>query len=130
MYNEKIMEAFKKAESMGEIRQANAIGDAGSAAFGDVLKFYMIVEDEKIIEAKCKAFGSAVTIAIGSVCAQNLPGKTLDEALLMDINEIVKCLGDIPSSKQNLLNIAKEAIAEAVNYYYKKQEKAQKEQID
>ena len=129
MYSQKIMEIFKDPENMGEIRTANAIGDAGSAVLGDILKFYMIIEDGQIVEAKCKAFGSAVAIAVGSLCAQNLVGKTIEQALEMDINKTVKELGEIPESKLHVLVSAKEAIAEAINYYYKKLEKAQKEEV-
>ena len=129
MYSEKIMEIFEKQENMGEIRSANAIGEAGSAYNGDILKFYMVVEKEKIVDAKCKAFGSAVTIAVGSVCAKKLVGKTLDKALEMDIFALCEDLR-VPEEKKSCLVSAKEAIAAAVNYYYKKQEKAQKEEIN
>ena len=128
MYSEKIMEIFKNQENMGEIRTANAIGEAGSAYLGDILKFYMVVEDEKIVEAKCKAFGSAATIAVGSVCAKKLVGKTLDKALALDVNALCEDL-EIPEEKKSCLVSAKEAIAAAVNYYYKKLEKAQKEEV-
>lgn len=129
MYSEKIMEIFEKQENMGEIRSANAIGEAGSAYNGDILKFYMVVEKEKIVDAKCKAFGSAVTIAVGSVCAKKLVGKTLDKALEMDIFALCEDLR-VPEEKKSCLVSAKEAIAAAVNYYYKKQEKAQKEEVN
>ncbi len=129
MYNQKIMDIFTSQENMGEIRTANAIGEAGSASLGDILKFYMVVEDEKIVDAKCKAFGSAVAIAVGSVCAQSLIGKTLTQALELDINQVVEELGEIPENKKHCLVAAKEAIATAVNYYYKKQEKAEKEEV-
>ncbi len=130
MYSQKIMEIFSDPENMGEIRTANAIGDAGSAGIGDILKFYMIVDGGQIMEAKCKAFGSAVAIAVGSVCAQKLVGKTLDEALELNINEVEETLGEIPDGKKHCLQLAKEAIAAAVNYYYKKQEKAEKEEVN
>lgn len=130
MYNQKIMEVFKESKHMGEIRQANAIGDAGNAGVGDILKFYMIVEDEKIQDVKCKVFGSVVAIAVGSVCCDELIGKTLDEALELDINEVTKVLGEIPQAKLHCLSFAKEAIKEAVNYYYKKQEKQKRSQIN
>ena len=129
MYNEKIMEILKNPANMGEIRTANAIGDAGSAALGDILKFYIVIENEKIVDAKCKAFGSAVAIAVGSVCAKNLVGKTITKALEMDVNKVCEELGEIPENKKHCLDSAKEAIAEAINYYYKKQEKAQKEEV-
>lgn len=130
MYNQKIMEIFSDPQNMGEIRTANAIGDAGSASLGDILKFYMVVEDGAIVDAKCKAFGSVIAIAVGSLCAQNLVGKTLDEALEMNIEKVVSELGEIPEEKKHCLVSAKEAIAEAVNYYYKKLEKAEKEEIN
>lgn len=127
MYNEKVMEILKSQEFLGEIRQANAIGDAGTAV-SDILKFYMVIEDGKIVEAKCKVFGSVISIAVGSVCAKNLIGKTIEKALLLDVASITSEL-DIPANKKEVLDYAKEAIKNAIDYYYKKLEKAEKEEV-
>ncbi len=127
MYSEKIMEIMQSQEFLGEIRQANAIGDAGTAT-KDILKFYLIIDDGKIIEAKCKVFGSVVSIAVGSVCAKNLIGKTIEKALNLDIEEITSEL-EIPDNKREVLSFAKEAIKNAIDYYCKKLEKAEKEEV-
>ena len=130
MYNKKIMEIFAEPEYMGEIRSANAIGEAGGAVVGDILKIYMVVEDEKIVEAKCKAFGSAVAIAVGSVTAKLLNNKTLNYAETFNTDKIVEVLGEIPEEKKHCLDFAKEAIDSAIEYYRKKQEKAQKLEVE
>ncbi|MBR1925353.1 MAG: iron-sulfur cluster assembly scaffold protein [Clostridia bacterium] len=123
MYNKKIMEIFASSQHMGEIRQANAIGEAGGAKVGDIFKFYLVVEKNEIVDAKCKAFGTAVTIAIGSVCAQNLIGLTLDEAEDFNTDFVLDELGEIPAEKIHCLDLAKEAIKNCVIYYHKKEQK-------
>jgi len=124
MYSKKIMEIFASSAYLGEIRQANAIGEAGGAKVGDILKLYLVVEKNKIVEAKCKAFGTAVTIAIGAVCAENLIGLNIDEAENFNTDVILDELEEIPTEKLYCLDLAKEAIKNCVVYYHKKEQKS------
>lgn len=123
MYNEKIMEQFSAQNHLGEIRNANAIGASGDPALGDIIKFYFIVEDEKIVEAKAKVFGCVAAFAVASVACEMLEGKTIAEALEFDTSKIDEQLSGIPAEKGDVLSTAKHAIVEAINYYFKKLEK-------
>jgi len=126
MYSQKIMEIFANSKYMGEIRSANAIGEAGGAKIGDILKFYLVVEKDKIVDAKCKAFGTAVTIAIGSVCAENLIGLNINDVQNFNTDVVLDELEEIPTEKLYCLDLAKEAMSNCVAYYFKKEEKNKK----
>lgn len=123
MYNEKIMKEFFSQNHLGEIRNANAIGASGNSVLGDIIKFYFIVEGEKIVEAKAKVFGCVAAFAVASVACEMLEGKTIAEALEFDTSKINEKLDGIPAEKGDILGTAKHAIVEAINYYFKKLEK-------
>ncbi len=127
MYNEKVMELFKHPLNMGELRGANAIGQVGNVACGDIMKIYLKINDKGIIEdAKFKTFGCVAAIASSSMATELIKGKTIDEALHFDNNEVIKALGELPVHKIHCSVLAKEAIEDAINKYLKKQERAKK----
>ena len=123
MYNEKVMEKFAEQKKLGEIRNANAIGYCGDPALGDIIKFYFVIEDGKIAEAKAKVFGCVAAMAVASQACQMLEGKTIAEVLEFDISLVNEALGGIPEEKGDILGTAKQAMVEAINYYFKKLDK-------
>lgn len=135
MYNEKVMELFKNPLNMGELRGANAVGQVGNVACGDIMKIYLKINDKGIIEdAKFKTFGCVAAIASSSIATELIKGKTIEEALHFDNNEVIKALGELPVHKIHCSVLAKEAIEDAINKYLKKQarakKKAEKEQLE
>lgn len=124
MYNEKVMELFKHPMNMGELRGANAVGQVGNVACGDIMKIYLKINDQGIIEdAKFKTFGCVAAIASSSMATELIKGKTIDEALHFDNNEVIKALGELPVHKVHCSVLAKEAIEDAINKYLKKKER-------
>ena len=123
MYNQKVMERFKNQKFLGEIRSANAIGYAGDTSMGDIVKFYLVVEDGKITAAKAKVFGCVASVAVASQTAEMLEGLSIEEAVEFDMSKVEEELGGIPAEKSSILITSKQAIIEAMNYYFKKLEK-------
>ncbi len=123
MYNEKVFEIFQNPKNMGEIRNANAVGKVGNPVCGDIMKIYMMIEDGKIVDAKFKTFGCVAAIVSSSVATELIKGLTIEEALSLSNQEIIKELGDLPPQKVHCSVLAKEAIQDAVNNYYKNQKK-------
>ena len=117
MYNEKVMEIFSNPKNVGKIENANAIGTVGNPSCGDIMKLYLLIKDNKIEDAKFETFGCAAAIVSSSVATEMIKGKTVDEALNLNNNEIIEYLGGLPAQKIHCSVLAKEAIEEAIKYY-------------
>ena len=127
MYNPKVMEIFKNPKNVGSLKGANGIGKVGNAACGDVMKIYLKINDNGIIEdAKFKTFGCAAAITSTSVATEMIKGRTIEEALQVKNSEIIEYLGGLPAQKIHCSILAEEAIRAAVEDYYKKKEKEAK----
>lgn len=127
MYNAKVLEIFKNPKNVGTLKGANGIGKVGNAACGDIMKIYLKISDDGIIEdAKFKTFGCAAAITTTSVATELIKGKTIDEALQVKNSQIVEILGGLPAQKIHCSILAEEAIKAAVEDYYKRKEKAEK----
>ncbi len=125
MYNAKVLEIFKNPKNVGSIKGANGIGKVGNAACGDIMKIYLKISDDEIIEdAKFKTFGCAAAITTTSVATELIKGKTIKEALTVKNSQIVEILGGLPAQKIHCSVLAEEAIAAAIADYYKRKEKA------
>lgn len=125
MYNEKVMEIFKNPKNMGEVKGANAVGQVGNMACGDIMKIFLKINEKEVIEdASFKTFGCVAAIVSSSVACELIKGKTVEEALNFDNNEVIKEVGELPVHKFHCSILAKEAIEDAIKNYRKKQEKA------
>ena len=123
MYNPKIMEILQNPQNAGMLRGANAIGRADSEICSDIVKFYLLIENGKVVDAKFKTFGGATLIAVCSTTAKIIVGMTVDELINFNINEVLNELGEIAPQKDYCLNLASLALTNAVDDYYKRLEK-------
>lgn len=124
MYNEKVVEIFKNPKNVGEIKNASGVGTVGNEACGDIMKLYLKINDKDVItDASFKTFGCAAAIVSSSVATEMIKGKTVDDALKLENQEILDYLGGLPAHKIHCSVLAKEAIEEAVKDYRKKQAK-------
>lgn len=124
MYNPKVLEIFKNPKNVGTLRGANGVGIVGNAACGDIMKIYLKISDEGVIEdAKFKTFGCAAAIVTTSVATELIIGKTIEEALAIKNSQIVEILGGLPTFKIHCSVLAEEAIHAAVSNYYKRKAK-------
>ena len=124
MYNDKVLNEFFNPQNVGVIKAASGVGKVGNPACGDIMKVYILVEDNKIVDAKFQTFGCAAAIASSSVATRMIIGKTIDEALKITNQDVIKELGgEMPASKIHCSILAEEAIRAAVDNYYKKKDR-------
>ncbi|MDX9857998.1 MAG: iron-sulfur cluster assembly scaffold protein [candidate division Zixibacteria bacterium] len=120
MYNDTIMEHFHNPRNVGEFEDADAVGQAGNAATGDVMRIYLKVAEGRIVGCRHKTFGNAVAIAVSSMASLMIEGKTLAEAEQITKEDVSEALDGIPPDKMSCSNMAPDAIKAAVADYRKK----------
>ena len=121
MYSEKVMDHFAHPRNVGEIEDANAVGEVGNAKCGDIMKIYMDIEDNIIKDVKFKTFGCGAAIATSSMATEMVKGKTVDEALELTNKAVMEALDGLPPEKIHCSVLAEEAIASAIKDYKKRQ---------
>ncbi len=121
MYTEKVMEHFSKPQNVGELSDANAIGEVGSAACGDIMKMYLIIENNIIKDVRFKTFGCGAAIATSSVATEMIKGMTIEEALKLTNKEVVDALDGLPPAKIHCSVLAEQSIKAAIADYYTRQ---------
>ncbi|MHB0999962.1 MAG: Fe-S cluster assembly scaffold protein NifU [Armatimonadota bacterium] len=119
-YSEKVMEHFMNPHNVGEIPDADGVGNVGNPVCGDIMKMYIKVEDGIIIDAKFKTFGCGAAIATSSMATEMIKGKTLEEALSLSNKAVAEALGGLPSVKMHCSVLAEEAVQSAIDDYMKK----------
>ena len=119
MYNNKVMENFAHPKNVGEMENPDAVGMVGSASCGDIMKIFLRIEDDRIVDAKFQTFGCAAAIASSSVATEMIKGKTLDEALQITNAQVVEELEGLPPQKIHCSVLAEDAIREAIQNYRK-----------
>lgn len=120
MYNERVLKEFSSPQNVGEMKDANAVGTVGNASCGDIMKIYMKIENNVILDVSFQTFGCAAAIATSSVATSMIKGKTVDEALKITNAQVVEELGGLPAQKLHCSVLAEEAIKAAVNDYLTK----------
>lgn len=118
MYSEKVLDHFSNPRNVGEIADANAIGEVGNAKCGDIMKIYMKIEDEIVKDVKFKTFGCGAAVATSSMATELVKGKTIDEALSLTNKAVMEALDGLPAAKIHCSVLAEEAIHSAIEDYY------------
>ena len=118
MYNDRVIKEFSNPQNAGELKDANAVGQVGNATCGDIMKIFMKISDDGIIEdVSFQTFGCAAAIATSSVATTMIKGKTIDEALKITNAQVVEELGGLPAQKLHCSVLAEEAIKAAIHDY-------------
>jgi len=120
MYSEKVMDHFTNPRNVGEIDNADGIGQVGNAKCGDIMKVFIKVEDNRIIDVKFKTFGCGAAIATSSMATELIMGKTLEEALKITNKAVAEALDGLPPIKMHCSVLAEEAIKAAIEDYRNK----------
>ena len=120
MYSEKVMDHFANPRNVGEIENANAVGEVGNAKCGDIMKIYMDIQDNVIKDVKFKTFGCGAAIATSSMATEMIKGQPIDKALELTNKAVVEALDGLPAVKVHCSVLAEEAVKMAVKDYYDK----------
>ena len=127
MYSKQIIDRFQNPKNAGALRGANGVGKVGNAKCGDIMKMYLLInEDEVIEEARFKTFGCVAAIASTDVACDLIKGKTIEEALKVTNQDVYKLLGTMPAHKIHCSVLAQESIHSAIEDYYKRKGKENK----
>jgi len=117
MYSQKVIDHFKEPHNQGVIDDADAIVEEGNPVCGDIMKIYIKVADDRIADIKFETLGCAAAIAVSSALTDLAMGRTLDEALALNKDAIVKDLGGLPAPKIHCSMLGVEALHSAINQY-------------
>jgi nitrogen fixation NifU-like protein len=116
-YNEKVMDHFANPRNVGEIADADGVGEVGNPVCGDMMTFYIKVREDKIEDVKFKTFGCGAAIAVSSMVSEMAKGKTLDEAMHISNKDVAEKLGGLPENKLHCSNLGADALHKAIDNY-------------
>ena len=120
LYSEKVMDHFMNPRNVGHIDNADGIGEIGNAKCGDIMKIYLKIENEIIVDAKFETFGCGSAIASSSMATEMIIGKSIHEALELSNKAVVEALDGLPAHKVHCSVLAEEAIKNALKDYFDK----------
>jgi nitrogen fixation NifU-like protein len=121
MYSEKVMDHFSNPRNIGEIENADGVGEVGNPVCGDMMSFYINVEDNRIADIKFKTFGCVAAIAVSSMVTEMAMGKTLEEAKKITKKSVAESLDGLPKEKMHCSNLGADALAKAIEDYQNKE---------
>ena len=121
VYSEKVMDHFMHPRNVGEIENADGIGEEGNPVCGDMMTFYIKVKDGRLEDVKFKTFGCGAAIAVSSMVSEMARGKTLEEALKITPKLVADELEGLPKNKFHCSNLGAQALAKAIEDYKNKQ---------
>jgi nitrogen fixation NifU-like protein len=122
-YSAKVMDHFTNPRNVGEIENPSGVGNVGNPVCGDIMRLYIKVEGDKIVDAKFKTFGCGAAIATSSMVTELVKGKTVEEALKISNKAVAEALGGLPPIKMHCSLLAEEALRSAIDDYFKRQGK-------
>ena len=120
MYSELVMEHFSNPRNVGEIADADGIGEEGNPTCGDIMRIYIKVKDGRLADVKFKTFGCGAAIATSSMVTEMVMGKTLDEAMEISNKAVAEALGGLPAVKMHCSNLAADALHKAIEDFRSK----------
>ncbi len=124
MYTQKVIDHFQSPRNVGEIKDADGVGTVGNPSCGDIMKIFIKVENDIIVDVKFQTFGCGAAIATSSITTELVKGKTIDEAIRLTRNDVADALGGLPPIKMHCSNLATDALNAAIeDYRSKKSEK-------
>lgn len=121
LYSEKVLDHFANPRNVGEIIDADGIGEVGNAKCGDIMKMYIKVDKGIISDVKFKTFGCGAAVATSSMATELIKGKSIDDALKLTNKAVVEALDGLPAVKLHCSVLAEQAIKAALSDYYRKQ---------
>ena len=120
-YSEKVMDHFINPRNVGEIEDADGIGEVGNAKCGDIMKMYLKIDDDTITDCKFKTFGCGAAVATSSMATEMIKGKSISDALQLTNSAVMEALDGLPPVKVHCSVLAEQAVKAALTDYYQKQ---------
>ena len=121
MYSEKVMEHFTNPRNVGEIENADGIGEVGNPQCGDIMKMYLKIDGGIITDVKFKTFGCGAAIATSSIATEMIRGKSIEDTLQLTNKAVVQALDGLPPVKLHCSVLAEQAVKTALSDYYRRQ---------
>ena len=121
LYSDKVLEHFASPHNVGEIPDANGVGEVGNAKCGDIMKMYLKIQNGVIEDAKFKTCGGGAAIATSSMATDMIKGSTVEDALKLSNQAVVDALDGLPASKIHCSVLAEQAVKAALTDYYQRQ---------
>lgn len=121
LYSKKVMDHFEHPRNVGELKDANGVGEVGNPVCGDIMKMYLKVEDDIIKDVTFKTFGCGSAIASSSMATELIKGKSIKEALALTNKAVTDALEGLPARKVHCSVLAEDAIKSALLDYYKRE---------
>ena len=121
LYSEKVMDHFTNPRNVGEIEDADGIGEVGNAKCGDIMKMFLKIDNGVITDIKFKTFGCGAAVATSSMATEMITGQKLEDALKLTNKAVVEALDGLPDSKLHCSVLAEQALKAAISDYYKRQ---------
>ena len=121
MYSEKVLDHFSNPRNVGEIEDADGVGEIGNAKCGDIMKMYLKIDGGIITDAKFKTFGCGAAVATSSMATELIKGKSIDDALKLTNDAVVEALDGLPAVKIHCSVLAEQAVRAALSDYYPRQ---------
>jgi len=119
-YSEKVMDHFMNPRNVGEIDNADGVGEVGNPACGDMMRLYLKIDEGKVVDAKFRTFGCGAAIASSSMLTEMVKGKTVDEARAITNQHVADALDGLPAVKIHCSVMAEQAVKSALDDYAKK----------
>ena len=120
MYSDLVMDHFTNPRNVGEINEADGVGEVGNPTCGDIMRIYLKVKDNIIEDIKFKTFGCGAAVATSSITTELVKGKTIEEALELTNQKVAEALGGLPPAKMHCSNLAADALHKAIEDYKNK----------
>ncbi|MBR4889231.1 MAG: Fe-S cluster assembly scaffold protein NifU [Clostridia bacterium] len=120
-YSEKVMDHFANPRNVGELKDANGVGEVGNSKCGDIMRMYLKIEGNTIVDVKFMTYGCGAAIATSSMATEMVKGKTIDDALKLTNKAVMEALDGLPPVKVHCSVLAEQAIKAALADYYRRQ---------
>ena len=120
LYSEKVMDHFRNPRNVGVIEDADGVGEVGNPVCGDIMKIYLKIENDIIVDVKFETFGCGSAIASSSMATEMIKGKNIHEAMALTNKAVAEALDGLPAHKLHCSVLAEEAVKSAVKDYYDK----------
>ncbi len=120
MYSEKVMDHFANPRNVGELENADGVGEVGNAKCGDIMRMYLKIDNGVVTDVKFKTFGCGAAVATSSMATELIKGKSIEDVLKLTNKAVVEALDGLPPVKIHCSVLAEQAVKSALSDYYRK----------